>query len=232
MTAAPDAKGQDLKKISLVTALIVIVLGGATVAAYRYAKKRPGSTVLPGGITYLGPVSERKPNEPKKFSVAPNTPWTQYEGKRFPYTFSYPTTLALGIFPNDPFDAVTVFWGNTDARLNLLLRVEDLNNVTGGKPYINQSKKVYAENWWKQYNWKGVKSVEEFTNTRGLKGYRAKYLDPNNQTPFDNIFFEVPNRPDLVIWMASPIIEPSVFDRIVDSVAWSPKPNLPIPVSK
>lgn len=219
---------QNLVKISIATGVIVIILASATVAAYRYAKNRIGSIVLPGGITYLGPVSEQKPKEPGRFTIAADTPWAEYRGLVYPYTFSYPATLPLGVFPNDPLDAVTIFWGGNDARLNLILRVENLNTIPNVKQYVNSSKRKYSEDWWKQYNWTGVGSITEFTNARGLKGYRAKYLDGNGQTPFDNIFFEVPGHNDLVIWMSGSLLDQAVFDRIVDSVAWvpiTPTPN-------
>src|SRR4030042_512894 len=86
-----------------------------------------------------------------------------------------------------------------------------------------QSKKTYVENWWKQFSGlKGVQTVTEFVNAKGMKGYKAKYINYADQTPNDDVFFEVPGRADLVIRMANGIVDPAVFDRMVDSVSWTP----------
>lgn len=198
----------ETKKVLVVTVVAFLILTAAAVAAYSYSASRPGSLVIPGGVTYLGP----KPTA--------DVTSAEQKGKIFPYSFSYPSTLSLGVFPGDPFDAVTIFWGNTNPQENLLLRVEDLNKIPNMKSYVGKSKKSYVENWWKQYDWKGAASVSEFTNSKGLKGYRAKYTDAGGTSPHDNIFFEIPGRPELVIWMSGKLLEQPVFDRIVDSVTW------------
>ena len=78
----------------------------------------------------------------------------------------------------------------------------------------------YAGDWWKEYNWKGVASVSAFTNSKGLKGYRAKYLNDQNTTSYDHIFFEVPGRKDLIIWLSGKLFSQPDFDKLIDSVAW------------
>lgn len=201
----------ETKKVLVVAVAAFLILTAAAVAAYRYSASRPGSLVIPGGVTYLGPTPTQAQG---------GAAWVEQKGKIFPYSFSYPSSLSLGVFPDDPFDAVTIFWGNTNPQENLLLRIEDLNKIPNMKNYVGKSKKSYVENWWKQYNWKGVASVSEFTNSKGLKGYRAKYTDAGGTSPHDNIFFEIPGRPELVIWMSGKLLEQSIFDRIVDSVTW------------
>lgn len=207
------------KNVFIIVLSVTIVLTLALFASYRYAKEKTTAIVLPGGSTYLGPSETPTSPVPRGTSTIPipeNTKWTGYKGKLFPYSFSQPSSLSLGFFPDDPFDSVTIFWNNTNPSQNLLLRVENLNkdpNMTG---YINKSKKIYAENWWKQYNYEGVGTVTQFTNSNGLIGYRARYRG----LTYDNIFLEVPNRPELVIWMSSKLLDQSTFDRIVDSVKW------------
>ncbi|MBI4065030.1 hypothetical protein HY409_01505 [Candidatus Gottesmanbacteria bacterium] len=224
---------EDYKKILPVAVIIVIVLTSISVLAYISAKNRTPTIVLPGGITYLGPSeaaptqnsklktqNEIQPIQSGKIPIPPDAKWSTQTGRKYPYSFLYPSTLPLGVFPNDPYDAVGIFWNNQDASANLLLRMEDLNQIKEGKEFVAKSKKEYANIWWKQYGYKSVASIEKFTNRNGLTGYRAKYMSDKGQTPYDNVFFEVPNRPELVIWMASGLLSQSVFDRIVDSLSW------------
>lgn len=212
---------EETKQTLVVAGVAFIILTTITILAYQHAKGRQGGLVFPAGITYLGPTPTQAPPPPSdKIAVPANTSWALQGGKIYPYQFSYPTMLSLGVFPGDPYDAVTIFWGNSNPQENLLLRVEDLNKIPDMKQYIGTSKKDYAQIWWKQYSWKGVASVDAFTNSKGMKGYRAKYVDSQGKTPADNIFFEVPGRPELVVWMFSRLLEPTVFDKIVDSLSW------------
>ncbi len=200
---------------------------------YLYSRPRGGTVVLPGGITYLGPsptkaTSDKRQAISEKIPIPSDAGWATQTGKKYPYSFLYPTSLSLGFFPNDPFDAVTIFWGDTNPQENLLLRVENIKDLPAGRQgikgkedYIKKSKKDYALVWWKDYSWKGVSDISEFTNSKGLKGYRAKYLDASGTSPFDHIFFEVPGRPELVVWLSGRLVAADVFDRIIDSVGWN-----------
>jgi hypothetical protein len=213
-----------LPALGISAVLIIIVL-----FAIQYAKTKPSSIVLPGGITYLGPSPTQAPaNSGKTFGnvlagqipIPENATWETYKGKQLPYAFSYPTTIQLGVFPNDPYDSVTVFYNGTESQSNLFFRVEDLNKLNKAS-FIKQEKIEYANSWWKDYNWTGVASVTPFTNKEGLVGYRAKYKDASGNTPYDHVFFEVPNRPDLIIWITGKLFTQTVFDRLVDSVSWT-----------
>lgn len=195
-------------KVVLPAMLVSILLFTGVSAAYQSAKSRPSSIVLPGGITYLG----QTPTSISPSSlISPSTPsLASYKGKLFPYSFRYPAGFSLGWFPNDPFDAVTAFITGTDANQNIFFRVEKLS----GTPID------YARSWWKQYNWKGVTSVTTFSNSNNLTGYRAKYLDQTGKTPYDHVFFEIPGKKDLIIWISGKLFSPKEFDTLVDSVNW------------
>jgi len=214
---------EEYKKITIVTAGLVLLLLIITIGSYLHAKGRNGTTVLPGGITYLGPSPSPIINLTQNtyIPIPSDSKWATYNGKLFPYSFQYPTALSLGVFPNDPFDGVTIFWGNTNPQENIFLRVEDLQKLPDMAKFIGKSKKGYADIWWKQYSWKGVSSVDEFTNAKGVKGYRAKYVNDKGQIPFDNIFFEIPGKSNLVVWMGNKIIDPITFDKIIDSFTWN-----------
>lgn len=205
--------------VAILLALILLV---GTYASYYVAKKRTGTVVLPGGTTYLGP-SPTQPPPPVhegQIPIPDNAAWGQHKGQTYPYAFNYPTSLSLGFFPGDPFDGVTVFYEDTDPQKNIFLRVENLKEMTGMTQYANRPKLEYAKEWWKQYNWTGVSAVVSFTNSTGLTGYRAKYIDSQGTAPYDHIFFEVPGRPELVIWISGRLFPQQVFDRMVDSLSW------------
>ncbi len=202
----------DVKKTLPLIGAVFFILLAIVSLAYQYSRPRTGAVVLPGGITYLGPSPT--PSASGKIPVAADAAWATQTGKKYPYSFLYPSTLSLGVFPDDPFDAVTIFWGDTNTEENLVPRGETIKDK-------KKSKKEYVWDWWKDYTWKGGSDITEFTNNKGLKGYRAKYLDSSGSSPFDHVFFEVPNRPELVIWMSGKMLEQGVFDKIVDSVTWS-----------
>lgn len=217
----------NMKKILPALTVSVFLIFGIYIA-YLFARPRSGSIVLPGGITYLGPsptataVNVNTPTKQQlatgKIPIPENTTWVENKGKLYPFSFLYPSSLSLGVFPNDPYDGVTVFYANTNPQSNLFFRVEDLNKLDK-KEYIGKPLE-YAQIWWKEYSWKGVGSVTAFTSPTGLKGYRAKYLDESNNTPYDHVFFEVPQKPNLVIWISGKLFTQADFDRLVQSVTW------------
>lgn len=220
-----NKKQASIHKILSLSCLLFVILTAAVVIAYRSAKKRTPTIVLPGGITYLGPSPTFAPAQPGKVSIPTNDQWVEYRGKVFPYSFQHPKSLSIGFFPDDPFDGVTVFLPNTKPEDNLFLRVEDLTKISEAKDYVGKSKREYAENWWRQYPaWTSVVSVTAFTNSQGLKGYRAKYLDAAGTSPYDHVFFEVYGKQNLVLWLSGRLLPQEVFDRLIDSLAWNSTP--------
>ena len=191
---------------------------------HEWTKPRTSTVVLPGGITYLGPSGSPAKQIPASegASVIPidTTKWKSFSGTLFPWSFSYPESLNLGVFPGDLYDAVTIFWGNTNSQENVFFRVENLKTMKDTAPFIEKPKEEYVRWWWKQYTWKGVESVTKFITSQGLAAYRAKYKDGTGNAPYDNVFLEVPGKPELMIWMATRLLSPAVFDKIVDSVRW------------
>ena len=205
----------------IIGALLLIMVTGSFIRA----KNREGTIVLPGGITYLGPTPTKQAAQTQsadgKIPVSPTDPWVEKKGSVFPYSFSYPQSLSLGIFPNDPYDAVTIFYADTNSNANIFFRVENLTTLKK-QQYIGNIKD-YANIWWKDYAWKGVSSVKEFTNSHGLKGFRASYTNDQGKIPYDHVFFEVPGNTNLVIWTSGKLFSDEVFSKLVDSVSWTKK---------
>lgn len=212
------------KQVIIPAAIISAVLFIGVFFSYVSARQKTGTVVLPGGITYLGPTPTATPTSGDtsgtegKIQIPAGTTWKERTGATFPYAFMYPETLALGVFPNDPYDAITVFHQGTDANANIFFRIENLTTLKK-EQYIGNPME-YASTWWQDYAWEGAENVRAFTNSSGLKGYRATYRNSQGKTPYDHVFFEVPGKPHLIIWMSGRLFEPLVFDRMVDSVSW------------
>jgi hypothetical protein len=216
------------KQFILPAIIISSVLFVGVFFSYVTARQKTGTVVLPGGVTYLGPTptstqkAEKTPQADGKIYIPADATWKSRTGAIFPYSFMYPETLSLGVFPNDPYDAVTVFYNNTDANANIFFRVENLTTLKK-QQYIGKPME-YASTWWQDYSWEGVEKVSAFTNSSGLKGYRATYRDSQGNTPYDHIFLEVPGKNHLIIWMSGRLFAPDVFDRMANSVSWSTTP--------
>ena len=212
----------------------ILVLGISIFAAYRYSQSKSGGIVLPGGTTYLGqtptiassnqpsqtPPTKTKPSaSPLRFTADTTVPYKEHYGTSFPFSFSFPETLPLVVFINDPYDNVAISWGNIPAQQNILLNVELL--AGRDKTHLYKTQKDYVGAWWKYFSGlKGVASVTPFTNINQLKGYKAQYVNWANETPNQDVFFEIPGRSDIMIHLANGILDQTIFDRIVDSVKW------------
>ena len=204
-------KGQ-LTKTALVAIAISATLILLVILQHNLAFQKSGTIVLPAGGTYLGPSSV--PSTPQPVTG------TTLKGRKYPYSFNVPKTLKLVTFPNDAFDIYALSINNQPPENNVLVGVDDLNRDEELKKFIVGSKRDYVENWWKQFGGlKGVASIIPFANDKGLKGYKAKYINTQGQSPNDDIFFETPD-PAYVIHLANGPLPEAVFNAIVDSVTW------------
>lgn len=224
-----------IPKIILACVVGIALLAGALFAAYRYSQSKSSGVVLPGGTTYLGPSpsSSAQVNQqpitnnqpplpiPTTFTAASDVPWKTQYGRLYPYQFSFPETLPLVVFMDDPMDSVAISLDNTLPQHHILLNMELIDELD--PTLVTQRKLDYVSNWWKFFSGlKGVANVKPFTNASGLKGFKAHYLNTTDKTPNVDVFFEVPNKRNLMIHLANGILEPELFDRIVDSVRWVP----------
>lgn len=217
----------DIKKLSIAIVAIVLSLTLAVVVAYKYSQKQSGNIMLPGGVTYTGPTATPQPYKgptptPVIFTAASDVTWDIFGGKIYSFQFSFPTTLPLVVFPGDPTDSVAIDYAKIPPQQNILLNVELIDKRDPS--LLNKPKIEYVRNWYKFFpGLKGVAKVEPLTNTNGLKGYRALYINTLDQSPNTDVFFEIPSQPTLLIHLANGILEPKIFDRIVDSLRWSPQ---------
>lgn len=226
----PEEPTIDLTRSLPAIGGVFLVLTAIVFLAYLYSKPRPGALVLPGGITYLGPSPSiqaqnshvKTQNEQLRFTVGADEIWATIKSKKYGYTFSIPETLTLESFLTDEFDAYAITWNNVPKEANVLIGVENLATDEKKMAYVQKSKKEYIELFWaKQYNLTGVKTLDPFNNKKGLNGYKVKFQTNDGISPFDDIFFEVPKKPNLVIHLSNAILDPGVFDKIVESVEWN-----------
>ena len=217
----------EIKKIGLGIVVGTIVIGAVIYGGYVYSQKTGGRLILPRGANYTGKEgfnANTPPTAPVRFSAAADTPWASYKGKIYAYSFSFPQTLDLAIFPNDKSDSVAINWGNIPAENNILLNMEFISQRDA--QYVGKVQE-YARNWWKFFpGLKGVVSVDKFTNANGLTGYKAVYTNIAGQSPTVDVFLEIPQNKDLAIHIANGVLDPAIFNRIVDSIKWeTPKPT-------
>jgi len=219
---------KSLVKVGGLVAICVVFLILIVFVWNAWTLKRSGELVLHQGVTYTGPTpasanqAPRSTPLPAKFTADESVKWKTVTGLLYPYSFEVPETLELVRFDNDPYDIYAISYNNQPPSSNVLIGVENLSNKEELKQYINQSKQIYVENWWKQIGaLSGVSSISTFTNSKGMKGYRAKFLlQGGSPAPYDDIFFETPKRKDIVIHMANSILDENIFNRIVDTVSW------------
>jgi len=207
----------------------ILVLGGVIYGGYVYSQKYGAKMTLPSGQTYVGEnkggqAQDNPPTAPTRFTADASVAWKELKGKIYGYSFSYPETLNLGVFNNDLTDAVAIQWGNIPAQNNILLNIESIEGRS--IEYVGKQEE-FVRNWWRYFSGlSGVKSVEKFTNTGGLKGYRAYYINKAGQSPNTDIFFEIPGDNKRMIHIANGVLEPALFDRLIDSVKYTaPKPT-------
>lgn len=188
---------------SVAAIVIAIVMTTIVLLHWRQISGRTGTIIIPAGNTYLGPTPT---------PVADDTVWRTVKGNIYPYSFDVPPSLTLVTFPDDPYDMYAL--SGNDPASNVLIGIDPKANPT-------QTKRVYIQNWWRQFSsLTGVKSIEPFTNSNGLKGYTVKFLNAAGQSPNLDIFFEVPDKPNYVIHLTNGILDPAVFTKIVGSVGW------------
>lgn len=239
MTESPNQSEEqpDIKKLTIATFVGVVILGAVVYGAYAYSQKKGANLALPGGTTYLGenPTQNQPPTAPLRFTADPNVSWVTYQGKVQPYSFSYPATLSLLFFPGDVNDPVAIAWGNIPAQQNILLNLEKVDEKDPS--FVTRPKIDYVNNWYRYFSGlKGISKVDPFTNTNGLKGYKATYINAGGASPNLDVFFEIPGNNTLMIHLANGILDPDIFSRIIDSLKWgkatSPtSPATPLPTS-
>ncbi|MBI3559635.1 hypothetical protein HY087_00710, partial [Candidatus Gottesmanbacteria bacterium] len=106
----PEGQTDNFNKAIPAIGIAFFILTGIVIVGYLYSRPRGGTVVLPGGITYLGPsptkaTSDKRQAISEKIPIPSDAGWATQTGKKYPYSFLYPTSLSLGFFPNDPFDA-------------------------------------------------------------------------------------------------------------------------------
>jgi hypothetical protein len=218
----------DFKRLGILMVVGVLVIISAFILITKSAaKKTPPKETAQTVKTATGKKTPAQPIPTiQKFMAASDVTWNAKAGIVYPYKFSYPATLPLVVFINDLTDKVAIAWNNIPPQQNLLLNMEFVNDRD--PKYAALPKIEFVKNWYKFFSGlTGVSKIEPFTNTQGMKGYKAWYINTANSAPNLDVFFEVPKRNDIMIHMANGIIDPPVFDKILDTVRWEEKNPTP-----
>lgn len=223
-------------QLKLMTTMSIVVIILLTIVIYNFwqLSRNPGYVVLPGGVTYLGPPRQENNSEQKRndgvFYSHENEIWTVYHGSLYPFSFEKPSTLPLAIFANDPTDAIAINWNNINPTENILMHVENITKNNILKQYSTLPKiALIKEHWWKQFtSFTGSKEVTAFINSKGMQGYRTKFLTESGEANGIDVFFEVPKQKNLLVRFGNGVLDPAVFEHIIDTFMWetvSPTPK-------
>lgn len=220
-----ETEGQEklFIKVGVIAAVVVVFLLIVIFAWHSWTTKRQKETVLHSGVTYTGPTPTGGQQAPSGnvFTASPDEPTQIIQGEQYDYSFAAPQSLVLVRLDENPYDIWAVKFGNILPSSAVLIGVDNFQNNDKLKEFINQPKIAYVENWWKQFSGlTGVESITPFTNSKGLKGYKAKYLTGGGPSGNDDVFFEVPESKNLMIHLSNGVLAQDVFDRIIDSVSW------------
>lgn len=221
-----ELEGQEkvFLKVGVIVSVIVVFLLLIIVTWHQWTVKRQSEIILHSGVTYTGPTPTPGSNQQTqagKFIAKENEPTKIIKGQQYTYSFSIPQSLELVRLDENPYDIWAVKFGNVAPSSAVLIGVDNLQNNEKLKEYINQPKIVYVENWWKQFGGlTGVSSITPFTNSNGLKGYKAKYTTGSGLSGNDDIFFEISSKKNLVIHLSNGVLDQQVFDQIIDSLRW------------
>lgn len=225
-----DESPQHYSRSVIVAGLITALLTLLVIVHYRQISGRTGTIVLPAGGTYLGP-SNQPSSANKKTDVSkdlgsgagtvnssPSTKkgYLTIKGNKYPYAFEVPESVKLTTFPDDVYDVYAIAREGVDPYSAVLIGVDDLTRDAKKSVYIQKPLTDYVNDWWKQFGGlKGVSSLSEFTNGKGLKGVKAKFVNGSS----DDIFFASPDAKH-IIHLANGPLGQKIFEAIVDSVTW------------
>jgi len=218
-TPARTPKGKFPIILGALVGMAVILLG------IFFVKKSHKS--LPSPVQLSSTTTEVAQANPVVFHITSSTPWISVKGKIYPYSFSYPETLPLVAFINDPIDAIAINWNDIRPQNNILSNVEFLDY--NSRKFIGKYQD-YVKNYWTFFSGlKGLASMQQFSNSQGLQGFKAHYTDRNGQSSTEHVFFIMPGDNKIMLHFANGILDQAVFDRIIDSVTYTKVVAAPLP---
>ena len=217
---------QESPKSSLSVISIVVLVLFLAVVFFLYSwvsKKNKGEVVFPSGINYTGNETSPAPPQPLRPTydwdkLGGSSDWANFTSPKGQYTFQYPKGIIPLIFPGDANDSVTFDVSNIPAQFNLMGLMERVSNYD--KKMVGDQES-FVNNYWRFFGGlKGVNKAEEFTNEKGLKGWKASYVNKSNVVTSDNYFLVVPGDDDRILHIGNvfPAEGQAVFLRILNTV--------------
>lgn len=189
----------EQKQLILIV-LIALCLG---LPLGRQTAKKYGHTTYAHGLNYYGPVSPTP--------TLAVSDWISLSGRIFPYLLTYPKSLNLVQFPNDPNDSIGL-----GGPQKLILFVEK----------ISGSPKEFVTNYWRLYSGlSGLKSLKEFQNPAGITGFEANYTYKGAVGQSTDIFLIIPKDKNHLIHLMKGELEESLFRQIVNRFQYKDEQN-------
>lgn len=221
-------------RVILGVVIALVVLGGLTYAAYLYSN-RQGGLILPSGYQKPGakpilmadmkcdnpdPAYKNTPSfyikcEPYKSSLS--TKWVTKRDTAYGVKLDIPSDLPTVTYPN----GIGFTWKTLKSNTNLFISYEPAAARSGN--FKTMTGEEYPKNYWKQYGGlTGLKSLVEYKNKAGLKGWQAVYFY-GPDTPTIDTFFEDPKAPGDFVHLSKGVLADDVYNTILDSFGWIPK---------
>lgn len=221
-----DEKDGTLNKSSLVfgnfVVLVVFILLVGGVYMWVSKRSQTGQQVFPAGINYLSPkgtVTNAPLYDYAKLAVSSD--WVSYKGKLFPYSFQYPKAFTPITYPGDKSDAVAFKVSALPPEQSLLLTVETISSRN--KSFVGKPKEFVSNYWTFFSGLKGLKTITEVTNEKGLRGYKASYvIKGSNAVTSDYYFYVIDGNSDNLLHIGDifPKEGKDVLSRIINSLEY------------
>lgn len=214
--------GKNTLAILSVGILVVFLLliGGIY---FWVSKKSKGEVVFPAGINYTGQESPNPTQPPQRpqydyAALAAATDSVTFTSSNGQYKFAYPPGMIPLIFPGDPNDSATFDVAEVPAQFNIMALVERISNYDSK---LVGRQREFVNNYWNFFGGlKGVQSIEDYTNEKGIKGWKVSYVNKSDVKTGDNYFFPIPGDNDRILHVSNvfPPEGEAVFAKILNSL--------------
>lgn len=223
--------GEEMKSVFshpnliLVNLVILVIFLLLVAGVYLWVvKKNKGQVIFPAGINYLAPQT----TSPGTFTylydftkLGQSTDWTTLKGKIYPFSFQYPKAMAPLTFTGDKTDAVAFKISQIPPEQSLIFVMETISERD--KTLVDKPEE-YVRNYWKFFSGlKALKKISDFTNEKGLVGYKASYMTKANTITNDYYFFKIEGDSDHLLHFSNifPADGQTLFTRMLNSLEYN-----------
>lgn len=215
--------------LGMLGALVVIglVVGGG----YLYAKKQSGQQVFPSGYQAPIPTDQIDCGQPKPSSaniwdyynkcdpikLGPDSKMVPHTDTKYNFTINIPDNIKLSTIGN----GYGITYKEIAPNINHLYLYDPASGRQGELATLTGED--YVRNYWRQYSGlTGVKILDKIINSNGLTAYKAVYVIGGKTEGNQEVFFETKAGSGDFIHFTRGIIDPAVYDSIINSFKFTP----------